>query len=96
MLVRNLQEDSHSPTCGCGTWIHHWEKGSGRKRGHCCAKGCFKEADRGGHVQRKDIKDNSWYIIPICVEHNNQFGQEFEIEDSTTLVPVGKSKECGS
>jgi hypothetical protein len=55
---------------------------------------CFEKANRGGHVQRKDINDNSWYIIPICAKHNAQFGKEFSIDDEDFLVPVAKSSRC--
>jgi hypothetical protein len=95
MKVKNLKEESRKPSCGCGTWIHHWEKGSGKKKGDCCGTNCPNDADRGGHVQKKDVNDDSWYIIPICAKHNNQFGKEFSIYDDTILVPVGATKKCG-
>jgi hypothetical protein len=95
MKVRNLQEYSRPPKCGCGSWIHHWENGSGEDKWLCCATGCLNDADRGGHVQLKDSEDRRWYIIPICAKHNNKFGKEFEIDDDTALVPVGKSAKCG-
>jgi hypothetical protein len=30
------------------------------------------------------------------VEHNNQFGQKFSIDDATIPVPVGKTSYCKS
>jgi hypothetical protein len=95
MTVKNIREGSRDTACGCGSWIRHWENGSGEERGVCCAVGCSNAADRGGHVQLKNSEDRSWYIIPICAEHNNRFGEEYEIYDDTSLVPVGKSFKCG-
>jgi hypothetical protein len=91
MTLKNLREGSRDPVCGCGSWIHHWENGSGRKKGFCCVIDCQNKADRGGHIQRKVIGDDRWYIIPICAKHNNQFGKELDIYDGTSLIPVSKS-----
>ena len=45
----------------------------------CACLGCNKSADVGGHVKKVGLYDNSWYIIPLCYYHNNQFGQELEV-----------------
>jgi hypothetical protein len=106
MIVRNLQEGECPVTCGCETWIHHWENNSGRKAGICSALGCDKPAEDGGHVQIIEAddnylsllqasKDNSWYIIPICTGHNLKYGQEYEVKPGTYPVSIGKTNSCG-
>jgi hypothetical protein len=80
--------------CPCGTWLNHWKNYSNQEVGKCSAYGCINEADRGGHVQRKDIDDMSWYIIPICLDHNNQFGKEYLVYDDTIFIPVTDTSRC--
>jgi len=94
ILVRNLEHESDPPTCGCGTWIRHWENGSNKKKGNCCAYACFEKADRGGHVQKRKVGDDSWYIIPICAKCNRKLGEEYYVNDDTFFVPVGKNSRC--
>jgi len=95
MRVRNIQEGSRTPTCGCGTWLQHWENNSHQKAGTCSASGCSRQADVGGHVQKRGVGDDSWYIIPICTPCNNQRGQEYDVEPGTIFVPIGKTPNCG-
>jgi hypothetical protein len=95
MDAKNLQHDSHSPNCGCGTWIHHWENYSTKKAGLCSALNCPNTATIGGHVQKKGVGDNNWYIIPICSSHNNRFGQGYDVKSDTVFAPVGKTSSCG-
>ena len=93
-IAKNLQHESSPPTCGCGTWIRHWENNNNEKLDKCCALGCFHKADRGGHILREDTNNKKWYIIPICASHNNQFGKEFSISDKADPVPIGKTSKC--
>jgi len=97
ILVRNITgREPDPPKCGCGTWIRHWEKNSKQSVKKCCALACFSKATDGGHVQRKDIKENSWFIIPLCHDCNVQFGKEFDVNDDTFFVPVGELSNCKS
>jgi len=50
MIVRNLQESPHSPTCCCNSWLEHWENNCGRKADICSSLNCSKNAEVGGHV----------------------------------------------
>jgi hypothetical protein len=95
MKVRNIQEGSRTPTCGCKSWLQHWEKNSGQKAETCSALGCSNPANVGGHVQKRNVGDDSWYIIPICTFHNNQFGQEYDVKANTVFTRVGKTSRCG-
>ena len=94
MKVRNLQEESHSPTCACESWLEHWEKNCGKKAGICSALNCSKKAEVGGHVQKRDVGNDSWYIIPICKGCNGKHGQEYEVKSGTTFITVHETNQC--
>ncbi|MDR2575845.1 MAG: hypothetical protein LBC52_05315 [Treponema sp.] len=94
MIVRNLQEKPHSPTCACDNWIEHWERNSGKKADICSAFICSKSAEVGGHVQKRNINDDNWYIIPICKSCNNELGQEYEVKTDTTFISVNETNQC--
>jgi hypothetical protein len=96
MTVRNLQEVSHSPTCGCKTWLQHWENNSGKNAKTCSALDCSQAAEVGGHVQKRNVNDDSWYIIPICKGCNGKHGQEYEVKADTTFVTVAGTNQCGT
>lgn len=40
---------------------------------------CRQKAMVGAHVKKVGSTDNSWYIIPLCSYHNNQFGKELDV-----------------
>lgn len=74
--VRNLREGSRS-----GNWIQHWKDATGiTDPGECHNVDCHEKATVGGHVQRVDANDNTWYIVPICQSCNCQRGAEMTVE----------------
>jgi hypothetical protein len=95
MKVKNLNGTSDSAKCPCGSWINHWEKYAGTSRGICAEARCVNDATVGAHVQKKDGSDNSWYIVPLCGDHNKQFGKELDISDNKKLVPATDRYKCG-
>jgi hypothetical protein len=95
MKVKNINGTSDSPKCPCGTWLRHWEQYSGKTAGCCVESSCLKMAEVGAHVQIKNSEDRSWYIVPLCRGHNNQYGQELDIMDDTELVPATARNKCG-
>jgi hypothetical protein len=88
MKVRNLQEKPRSLTCGCESWLQHWENNSGKKADTCSALNCSNNAEVGGHVQKRNGDDNRWYIIPICKSCNGKHGQEYDVKKDTFFVPI--------
>ena len=94
MKVINLQEEPHSPTCSCNSWLEHWEKNSVKKAGICSALNCSKNAEVGGHVQKINVSDDSWYIIPICKSCNGKLGEEYEVKTDTTFISVHETNQC--
>jgi len=71
--------------CGCGNWLKHWEKLSGRKQRLCPEINCDNPATVGVRVM-KDGGDGRWYIIPLCHAHGALSGQELEVVEAATLV----------
>jgi len=98
--VKNRNNTSRAPSCGCGTWIDHWKNA---KRGH--GAGCkvsspgahtHQGSPRGGaHVIKVGDKDKKVYIVPMCPGHNNQKSDVELTVDSSTLVRAVKLSTCG-
>ena len=95
MIVRNLQEEPHSPTCCCNSWLEHWENNCGKKADICSALNCSKNAEVGGHVQKINENDDHWFIIPICKSCNSKHGQEYEVKANTTFISIDVNIQCG-
>lgn len=55
----------------------------------CACLHCNNQADVGAHVKKVDSYDNSWYIVPLCYYHNNQFGKELDVVGDW-LEPINK------
>ncbi len=90
MLVRvkNIQNTADRAPSGFASWREYWCKKSGKPwPTYCCAQGCFKLAEVGGHVKKVGSSDNRWYIVPLCYTHNNDHDAEFVVPDDM-LVPV--------
>lgn len=92
MIVHNLTGTGDN-TCTCGTWLAHWASYTGRVPRFCSVIGCGDYATLGAHVMRPG--DRTWYIVPMCAEHNAQKGP-LSIGDSTELVPANVQQTCGA
>lgn len=84
MKVKNINGTSKTE-CKCRSWLAHWEKFNGRMAAYCAVNFCYNIAMEGAHVQLSDSKDERWYIIPLCREHN-RCKDELEISDSAILI----------
>jgi hypothetical protein len=96
MKVRNINGTTDNE-CSCGSWIKHWEKISELTAEKCSELSCTcttKKELVGAHVQKEDVKDNSWYIIPLCGKHNGLHGQTIEVKSGTKLISANKFKTC--
>ena len=77
MNVKNLNGSSRfpKPSCGCSSWIDHWDNNSGCKRPNKCP-GCQKPLTRnntvGAHVIKVNSPDKDRYITPLCDECNHK------------------------
>jgi hypothetical protein len=93
MKVTNLNGTSDNK-CSCGSWLDHWRKFSGQTvPTYCPEQKCTKKPTVGAHVQKSG--SNSWYIVPLCDDHNKLRGQDLEITSSVALVSANKAETCG-
>jgi hypothetical protein len=94
MKVRNIDGTS-GLSCACGSWLDHWKKFSSQTANYCSEKTCVIKVDLvGAHVQKADISDNRWYIIPLCKKHNAK-ATELEIIDERVFVLANANNTCG-
>lgn len=94
MKITNINGTSDN-SCRCGSWLDHWKRYSGSSLPQWCVEEtCDKEPEVGAHVQKNSIYDESWYIIPLCKEHNSLKGRSLEIND-VEMVSANVAKTCG-
>lgn len=93
MKVRNIDGTSEN-ICKCGSWLEHWKNFGGRVLpSYCVESSCYNKPEVGAHVQKETPSDNSWYIVPLCKEHNKK-AASLSIGDSTVLVSANISETC--
>lgn len=95
MKVKNINGTSDNK-CHCESWLDHWKNFSQvHNPKYCVEKTCIKAPKHGAHVQKDQLGDSNWYIVPLCVTHNLRKGEEIEISDNTILVRANVSLTCG-
>jgi hypothetical protein len=95
MKVRNINGTSDN-SCKCASWLDHWKKFGGQAVPQYCPEStCTKKPEHGAHVQKDGSSDQSWYIIPLCADHNGQKGATLVVSDSTKLVSANVKETCG-
>lgn len=72
---------------GYKSWLDFYEQKSGKSAKICNVKYCTNTATDGEHVKKVNSSDNSWYIVPLCREHNHD-GDEFELNANASPVKV--------
>jgi len=94
MKVKNINGRRQN-SCRCGTWLDHWVNICGRPLPeHCAATTCMGKPQLGAHVQKDDVTDIRWHIIPLCVKHSMR-AASLEIVDTTILVSAHVNETCG-
>lgn len=68
MKVRNLNNTS-GKSCGCGSWLTHWNKHTPLPTTLCGNVNCGNAADVGAHV-KKVSGSGEHYIVPFCYTCN--------------------------
>ncbi|KAA6464890.1 hypothetical protein DYQ86_02735 [Acidobacteria bacterium AB60] len=92
MWVTNINGTA-TGDCGCGSWLNHWENLSGRPVPQTCAViTCYYRPSAGAHVQKEDGSDSSWFIVPLCEDHNES-NSTLDV-GSTPLVPAEATEAC--
>ena len=78
--VKNLEHPAdRTPPSGFVSFKEFWTYRRSRWPAVCACFNCNNAAEVGAHVKKAGTSDNSWYIVPLCKYHNNQFGQELEV-----------------
>ena len=86
--VKNLHDGNRPAPAGYASWIDYWMKKKGVSSKPKCANiACGRTAEHGGHVKKVNSSDNHWYIVPLCVDCNENKDLEFRCKVSD-LVPV--------
>ncbi len=95
MIVRIVRGVSPA-TCGCGSWLWHWENFSRRRPPRFCAeRDCLQWPTVGSLVQKETELDEQLYVVPLCDAHSALEGQSIEIGQHTVLVPAVGTVTCG-
>ena len=89
--IKNINGTTKNHCC-CGSWLKHWENISERKASTCAALMCHKVATDGAHVQIDGSIDNSWYIVPLCHEHN-MYNDPLFVEEPLVLANISLTCE---
>lgn len=86
-------------SCGCGSWLQHWEKFSKKKSAKCSVHGCNQQAAVGAHITRPRAENDAYktapYIVPMCASHNGQHGNTFDSKEGVTFVWANVTETCG-
>jgi len=68
-------------SCGCGSWIKHWEILTNKNPDECSVFECIEDGTEGAHVTRPNVDNEDYkthpYIVPMCKSHNGQHGVTF-------------------
>ncbi len=95
MKVKNINGTSQN-VCKCGSWLEHWKNYSGQLLPeYCVEKSCLNKKKVGAHVQKDSATDKSWYIVPLCKDHNKTTVKSLELIASIKLVSANVSATCG-
>ena len=90
MKVKNLNHTTdRTPPNGYVSFKELFVARKGFWPRECACLGCRQSADVGAHVKKVGTYDYSWYIVPLCRYHNNQFGKELDVVDEW-LEPINK------
>jgi hypothetical protein len=55
----------------------------------------MQSSEVGAHVKKDSATDKSWYIVPLCKEHNARTGDSINIIEGINLVSANVSVTCG-
>lgn len=87
--VHNLKGTAERPApSGYSSWREWWEARKKRKFDNCANLNCKNPAEVGGHVQKDDLSDRKWSIVPLCKECNKKTDSFYVREDD--LEPVNQ------
>ena len=85
------------PSCGCKTYLIHWEKATKLNKPQRCSKlGCSNTARVGAHIFNcSDTSSNKLMIVPLCNACNNPANSEcFYLKKNVKTPSASKMKSC--
>lgn len=92
--VKNLASTTDHKCSTCGSWLRHWENGTGKGPPALCGtSGCSGSPVVGGHVKKVDGTDGARYITPICAKCNARDDEYSVVWD---LYPASATTRCKS
>jgi hypothetical protein len=89
LLASNVDGTSEL-TCGCDSWIDHWDHYGGNGKRTCSEVSCWNDAI-GAHVNLGTSETVE--IIPLCKAHNNT-GGVIKVDTSTIFVNANPKATC--
>ena len=69
--VKNRKGSGDEKCTTCGSWLRHWENGTGKTASICGSADCNDKPVVGGHVLKVG-GDGASYITPICTGCNGR------------------------
>jgi hypothetical protein len=96
LRVRNVSgTGGDRPTCGCGSWLAHWENNTGSRRRTCMAVGCANPIEVGAHV-RVVGGPATVYIVGLCLACNIHHNRDpFQLDSRSGGVDRRRTTNCG-
>ena len=77
--VKGSSKISQKPPFPYGSWLQYWEGKTGNRiepntlyRCPGCGKSITRENFDGCHVQKLNVLDKKWYIVPLCDSCNHR------------------------
>lgn len=90
----------HHGTDEDSKYLKSWEKITNRKAKYCANYSCKNRNASpklvGAHVKKVWVKDNSWYIIPLCHMCNSDENNDMMLVREKDLVPYHDVAEIES
>lgn len=87
---------STQSTCGCGSWLIHWQQHSGTSvPGHCPEFNCLNRSEVGALVEKAGAGDGKLYVVPLCSECAGRQDETITVSDAIRLVPADTREHCG-
>ncbi len=94
--IQNLNKAPKEIKAKHASLLGYWESQSKQQISYCSNNNCFNHAQTAAllqkapvKVQRNTIKDDNWYIVPLCQECGDLQADEMEeIVNYVELVPA--------
>ena len=69
-FIKNIN-NTYPPPHSSSSWYEHWTNFSDQWLICCAERSCTKLISQGAIVQKAEIEDDKWYVVPLCKKHAN-------------------------